>query len=335
MLPTQIQKIIGELLSKICVDKDEILTPDGCLSYYAGGYNYRFSMPSCTEDDVIFSIKRTRTKVPQPSNPSSVLVAEDIYYFLKEWIADYLGQLTVKLNWLSEDDLLREYNKIWTNFLLSSRHTNTLFRFLNECWITRKLEEGSHDVRFIDNMLVTEFKNKLFDKFSSSLIATALQLIKKERNNQSINSGLSSETLQSYVYMEITLYTGAISKSMPTKGSTASTFQKKDDSEKNASIESVKELNLEAIIVRIMKARKEMRHQQLVSDVVEVIKMSHIKRIIDALIEKAEISHIKRSIDAFIEKADISHIKRSIDALIEEDYIKRDANERDLYQYLP
>uniref|UniRef100_A0AC35TMT4 Cullin_Nedd8 domain-containing protein n=1 Tax=Rhabditophanes sp. KR3021 TaxID=114890 RepID=A0AC35TMT4_9BILA len=95
---------------------------------------------------------------------------------------------------------------------------------------------------------------------------------------------------------------------MPTKDSTASTFQKKDDSEKNASIESAKEFNLEEIIVRIMKARKEMRHQQLVSDMGEVVK----KRF----------------------KPEISHVKRSIDVLIEKDYIKRDANERDLYQYL-
>uniref|UniRef100_A0AC35UIQ0 Uncharacterized protein n=1 Tax=Rhabditophanes sp. KR3021 TaxID=114890 RepID=A0AC35UIQ0_9BILA len=104
-------------------------------------------------------------------------------------------------------------------------------------------------------MLVTEYKIQLFNKFFPSLVITVLQLIEKERNNQSINSGLISETLQSYVYMGVTLNTGAIRKSMPTKDSTAPTFQKKDDSEKNASIESVKELNLEAITVRIMKAR--------------------------------------------------------------------------------
>uniref|UniRef100_A0AC35TVZ3 Cullin_Nedd8 domain-containing protein n=1 Tax=Rhabditophanes sp. KR3021 TaxID=114890 RepID=A0AC35TVZ3_9BILA len=81
-----------------------------------------------------------------------------------------------------------------------------------------------------------------------------------------------------------------------------------DSCELDDNIESVKELNLEAIIVRIMKARKEMRHQQLVSDVVGVVK----KRF----------------------KPEISHIKRSIDVLIEKGYIKRDANERDLYKYL-
>uniref|UniRef100_A0AC35TTA6 Cullin_Nedd8 domain-containing protein n=1 Tax=Rhabditophanes sp. KR3021 TaxID=114890 RepID=A0AC35TTA6_9BILA len=156
-------------------------------------------------------------------------------------------------------------------------------------------------------MLVTEYKIQLFNKFSPSLVTTVLQLIEKERNNQSINSGLISETLQSYVYGNNFRYR-CYSKSMPTKDSTASTFQKKDDSEKNASIESAKELNLEAIIVRIMKTRKEMRHQQLVSDVVGVVK----KRF----------------------KPEISHVKRSIDVLIEKDYIKRDANERDLYQYI-
>uniref|UniRef100_A0AC35TKK3 Cullin_Nedd8 domain-containing protein n=1 Tax=Rhabditophanes sp. KR3021 TaxID=114890 RepID=A0AC35TKK3_9BILA len=110
------------------------------------------------------------------------------------------------------------------------------------------------------------------------------------------------------------VYIYCISKSSSTqdsigmKDSTVSTFQKKDDSEKNASIESAKELKLKVVIVHIMKTRKEMRHQQLVSDVVGVVK----KRF----------------------KPEISHIKRSIDVLIEKGYIKRDANERDLYQYL-
>uniref|UniRef100_A0AC35TI09 CULLIN_2 domain-containing protein n=1 Tax=Rhabditophanes sp. KR3021 TaxID=114890 RepID=A0AC35TI09_9BILA len=147
-------------------------------------------------------------------------------------IADYSNQLTAKFNGLYGDDLLREYNQIWINFLLSSSVTNGIFRYLNRHWITRKLEEGSDNVRFIINMLVTEFKNQLFDKFSPSLVTAVLQLIEKERNNQSINSGLISETLQSYVYMGITLYTGVIPTSMPTKDNTAPTFKKKDDSEK-------------------------------------------------------------------------------------------------------
>uniref|UniRef100_A0AC35TI32 Cullin_Nedd8 domain-containing protein n=1 Tax=Rhabditophanes sp. KR3021 TaxID=114890 RepID=A0AC35TI32_9BILA len=92
-----------------------------------------------------------------------------------------------------------------------------------------------------------------------------------------------------------------------TKG-TAKVEANKELQTMNAGIESDRKFYLEAIIVRIMKARKEMRHQQLVSDVVGVVK------------------------ERF--KPEISHIKRSIDALIEKDYIKRDANERDLYQYL-
>uniref|UniRef100_A0AC35TQH0 Cullin domain-containing protein n=1 Tax=Rhabditophanes sp. KR3021 TaxID=114890 RepID=A0AC35TQH0_9BILA len=223
-LPTEIQTTIEEFLSKTYVDinKDKILTPKEYVSYYTGVYNYCISTSSNTQDSIRINIRGTR--VLQPSNytdtndttlpnPGSDLVGGEIYYFLKDWIADYSNQLTAKLNGLYGDDLLREYDQIWINFLLSSSVTNGICRYLNRHWINRKLEEGSHDVRFIINMLVTEYKIQLFNKFSPSLVTAVLQLIEKERNNQSINSGLISETLQSYVYMGVTLDTGAIPKS--------------------------------------------------------------------------------------------------------------------------
>uniref|UniRef100_A0AC35TN55 CULLIN_2 domain-containing protein n=1 Tax=Rhabditophanes sp. KR3021 TaxID=114890 RepID=A0AC35TN55_9BILA len=232
---TEIQATIVEFLGKTYVDinKDKILTPKEYVSYYTRVYNYCMPTPSSTQDSNTIN---NGTTLP---NPGSDVVGGEMYYFIKEWIAHYLNQLAAKLNGLYGDDLLREYNKIWINFLSSSLVINRICRGLSVCWINRKLEEGSHDVRFIINMLVTEYKIQLFNKFSPSLVTAVLQLIEKERNNQSINSGLISETLQSYVYMGVTLDTDAISKSVPTKDSTAFTFQKKDDSEKFV-IDSVK-----------------------------------------------------------------------------------------------
>uniref|UniRef100_A0AC35TT34 Cullin domain-containing protein n=1 Tax=Rhabditophanes sp. KR3021 TaxID=114890 RepID=A0AC35TT34_9BILA len=157
------------------INKDKIL-----WTTRNGVYIYCISKSSSTQDSIGMKIRRTRDL--QPSNHTDTTLPNP------------------------------EYHPIWINFLLSSIVTHGICRYLNRHWINRKLEEGSYGVRRIINMLVTEYKIQLFNKFSSSLVTAVLQLINKERNNQSINSGLIHKTLQSYVCMGITLDTGAIPK---------------------------------------------------------------------------------------------------------------------------
>jgi len=65
---------------------------------------------------------------------------------------------------------------------------------------------------------------------------------------------------------------------------------------------------LDALIVRIMKARRRESHQNLIQD-------------------------IFRNVQLF--KPDILMIKNRIDALLEKEYIKRDDNDSHFYIYLP
>ena len=65
---------------------------------------------------------------------------------------------------------------------------------------------------------------------------------------------------------------------------------------------------MDALIVRIMKARRRESHQNLIQD-------------------------IFRNVQLF--KPDILMIKNRIDALLEKEYIKRDDNDSHFYIYLP
>ncbi|CAH8583137.1 unnamed protein product [Schistosoma guineensis] len=73
-------------------------------------------------------------------------------------------------------------------------------------------------------------------------------------------------------------------------------------------VESDRKLIVQACIVRIMKTRKVMKHHQLISEVVTQLTPRF--------------------------KPTVLLIKRCITALIEREYIKRDNNERDAYEYL-
>lgn len=67
-------------------------------------------------------------------------------------------------------------------------------------------------------------------------------------------------------------------------------------------------LVFQAMIVRIMKARKTLGHMQLVAEVLE---------------QAAKYFH-----------PDISHVKRSIEILIEQEYIRRDKSDAGVDQYV-
>ena len=85
------------------------------------------------------------------------------------------------------------------------------------------------------------------------------------------------------------------------------TERKEDDEEKKA-IEQQRNHMIDAAIVRIMKIRKTLKHQQLVLEVIQQL--------------NARFKPHPRS------------ITKRLEALIEQEYLRRDEQERDSYNYL-
>ncbi|VDP84602.1 unnamed protein product [Echinostoma caproni] len=105
------------------------------------------------------------------------------------------------------------------------------------------------------------------------------------------------------------LYTDYKNKRVRVNLNVALKSEAKQETEQTmGNVESDRKLIVQACIVRIMKTRKVMKHQQLITEV------------------------IAQSSARF--KPTMTLIKHCIAALIEREYIKRDTNDRDAYEYL-
>lgn len=80
-----------------------------------------------------------------------------------------------------------------------------------------------------------------------------------------------------------------------------------EESHSQKNVEEDRSIAIEAAIVRIMKARKTLQHQQLISEVLSQL--------------------------AFF-KPNLKVIKRRIEALIDRDYLERDPDQANTYRYL-
>lgn len=85
-------------------------------------------------------------------------------------------------------------------------------------------------------------------------------------------------------------------------------FQPEESKRTNAFIEDDRRFHLEAAIVRIMKARKELTYEQLKAATIDAVK-----------------NHFAPTVEA---------IKRRIDSLVEQEYLERSTEDRNKYLYV-
>ncbi|KAJ2120564.1 ubiquitin ligase (cullin) of SCF, partial [Coemansia sp. RSA 921] len=107
---------------------------------------------------------------------------------------------------------------------------------------------------------------------------------------------------------QYTLNAGFKSKQMRINLSRAKkSDQKKEAKDMQRAVAVDRSASIQAAIVRIMKARKQLPHRELIQATIENIKLFHPQ---------------------------VTDIKQSIDKLIDTGYLERDENTRDLYKYL-
>jgi cullin 1 len=110
-----------------------------------------------------------------------------------------------------------------------------------------------------------------------------------------------------------------------------------DESHNPKKLEEDRGHTIEAAIVRIMKARKTLSHQQLIAEVLTQLSFFRPDVKVSARTFFTSLSLTSLSLTSL---SDIcpslvsQKVKRHVEALIEREYLERDENNRDIYKYL-
>ncbi|CEF70208.1 Cullin 1a [Strongyloides ratti] len=198
------KETIEKNLREVFTDQPLCLTnypPKKSMEFYT--IIYSFCVNSRDRDNRITAplAEARRDGVPNKGE----VVGEEVYMFLKNFIIGYVKKLRQRLVNVEGVSLLELYVKLWDNFFISATVANTCFSYLNRFYITSKIEEGKDDVKFIKNMLINEFKEHIFFPYNHAISSAILDMINKERHNETINSSLIFSTLQSYIIMGLTI----------------------------------------------------------------------------------------------------------------------------------
>jgi cullin 4 len=89
---------------------------------------------------------------------------------------------------------------------------------------------------------------------------------------------------------------------------------------------------VDAIIVRLMKARKKLSHSQLMNEIFSQLK--YLACPCPSLPLSLSLTHSIHSLSLFRFSATTADIKKRIESLIEREYMERDKDDTSSYQYL-
>jgi hypothetical protein len=163
---------------------------------------------------MIEDIYKLCTATPQP-------YSEELYLRLRAFLEGHVSSLREGMI-EQQGDLLADYLKRWEAYSTGSEYCHHIFRYLNNNWIRKRLEDSrnklggysaspstSTEVYEVFTLALMVWREHLFSRVKDRLVRSLLELMTKERDGELINTTAVTGVIQSFVKL------GSINKNKP------------------------------------------------------------------------------------------------------------------------
>ncbi|KAI9262321.1 Cullin [Phascolomyces articulosus] len=128
------------------------------------------------------------------------LIGAELYNSLSKWLEDHLTKIRTESEKFMDEALLQYYTKQWIRYTTAARVVNNIFMYLNRYWVKREIDEDrKNDVHDVFTLTLVCWKRHMFQFVHHNVIAAVLKLIERERNGETIETGLVKNIVESFV----------------------------------------------------------------------------------------------------------------------------------------
>ncbi|KAG4304980.1 hypothetical protein PORY_001655 [Pneumocystis oryctolagi] len=127
------------------------------------------------------------------------LQGNELYYNLVRYLSSHMQSIKNESLKYNGDALLQFYSHQWTKYTNASFCIHHIFKYLNNFWVKRKIDEGKAGVYNVYTLALVRWKLDMFDDIHEKVTETLLKTIERQRNGELVNTSLLKNVIDSYI----------------------------------------------------------------------------------------------------------------------------------------
>lgn len=180
-------KFLEKGISQIMEHLEEGLSFSRYMDNYTVVYNY------CARPKTSTDISMNET------SKGANLLGNELYYNLVRYLSSHIQSIKNESLKYSDEALLQFYSHQWTRYTNASFCIHHIFKYLNNFWVKRKIDEGKTGVYSVYTLALVRWKLDMFDDIHEKVTETLLKVIERQRNGEIVNTSLLKNVINSYV----------------------------------------------------------------------------------------------------------------------------------------
>ncbi|KXS12601.1 Cullin-domain-containing protein [Gonapodya prolifera JEL478] len=127
------------------------------------------------------------------------LMGSELYNHLKDYLRNHLSVMRADAQTRVDEELLKFYSTKWTEYTTGAKYLNHIFSYLNRHWVKREIDEGRKTIYEVYTLCLVSWRDHMFAQLQSSVMAAVIKLTERQRNGETIESGLIKSVVDSFV----------------------------------------------------------------------------------------------------------------------------------------